>query len=85
MAYSNYERASALKDAHVGSDQLNATKRAHPNIHWRHEIVQTHKTTGTDELSFEQTVLQPLIDYGKEDAKAAIAERVVNEDLSFLQ
>ena len=65
MAYSNYERASAIKDAHVGSDQLEAVKRAHPHINWRHEIVQSVKTTGTDELSFEQTVLQPLIDYGK--------------------
>ena len=84
MAYSNYERASALKDAHVGGDQLEAVKRAHPHIHWRHEIVQSVKTTGTDELNFDQTVLQPLIDYGKQDAQTALAARAVNEDLTFL-
>ena len=84
FAYSNYSRAAALKDAHVGGDQLEAVKRSHPKIHWRHEIVQTVKMTGSDELSFEQTVLQPLIDDGKKDAQAAITSFAVNEDLTFL-
>jgi len=83
-AFSNYERAQAIKDAHVGGDQLEAIKRAHPKVQWRHEIVQSVKTNGTDEGSFEQKVLQPLIDYGKQDAKAHLASDGVNIDLTIL-
>ena len=80
-AYSNYERGKDLKDATVGSDQLDSTKRAHPNINFRHQIVLKQKTTGLDELSFEQTVLQPLIDIGKQDAKTALNMKSSESDL----
>ena len=38
-AWSNYERKSGLKGVYIGSDVLKATKRAHPDINWRHKII----------------------------------------------
>ena len=38
-AWTNYSRKSDLQSVYHGSDQLEATKRAHPKIHWRHHIV----------------------------------------------
>ena len=37
-ALDNFMRAHKLKSNYVGSDVVEAVKRAHPDIHWRHHI-----------------------------------------------
>lgn len=67
-----FERKKNLQGAYVGGDIVKATKRAHPHVHWRHDITQSEKATGTDELNFDPDVIGPLIEGGKNDAKHAI-------------
>lgn len=67
-AWVNYKRRADLQTVYHGSDTYTATKRAHPNINWRHHIVQTKKATGFDELTFDPKVTHPLIKGGKKDA-----------------
>ena len=75
-----------MKSANVGGDNLEATKRAHPNINWRYLLNQTNKASGMDELTFNAEILGGLIDGGKEDAKKAVQAHMVAQAAShFLQ
>ena len=64
-AYVNFKRKSDLKGVYHGGDTLSAVKRAHPDVNWRHHIIQTKKATGFDELTFDPDVTLPLIEGGK--------------------
>ena len=73
-----------MKSVYVGSDVFKSTKRAHPNVNWRHHIIQSKKTTGTSELDFDPKTTHPLIELGKEDAKNALHAMNMNAE-TFLQ
>ena len=62
-----------MKQVNIGSDRVEAVKRAHPKINWRHQIHQTTRATGFDELNFSPENVVPLIEGGKQDAKTALA------------
>ena len=51
-----------------------ATKRAHPDIHWRHLITESKedRVDYLDELDFENKTTVPLVNGGKAEAKKAI-------------
>jgi len=68
----NFRRQREINSAYHGTDTLESTKKFHPKINWRHDIIQSKKVGGFNELSFEQDVVQPLIATGKQDALQAL-------------
>ena len=71
-ALQNLARSKEIKNAYDGSDVIRAVKRAHPDIHFRHDIIQSKKVEGLDELNFAPEITKPLIETGKKDAKNAL-------------
>ena len=73
-AKSYFMRSSKIGRSYVGSDVISSTKRAHPDINWRHLITlsSSDRAEAFDELDFTNKTSVPLIKAGKADAKKAI-------------
>ena len=81
-AFKNLKRKRTLRNTYIGSDVIETVKRAHPDVHWRHSIVQTDKIEGADELNFSQEIVGPLIEGGKQDAKKALENMKMADDIA---
>ena len=71
-----------MHKANVGTDNIEAVKRAHPDINWRYLLNETNRATGMDELTFNAEILGRLIEGGKQDAKKAVE---ASDASNFLQ
>jgi len=77
---SNFLRSRNIKSAHNGGDALDEQIRSHPDIYWRHKIMEVDgHVTGMNELNFEPEITKPLQEQGKKDALAAIQKLKNNQ------
>ena len=75
-AIRNYERSMRLGKSYKGVDTIEAVKRAHPDINWRHliEANNAQRVNGLSELDFTTETTAPLIQAGKCEAMRGLAE-----------
>ena len=70
----NHQRSDRIAKSYQGTDAIEASKRAHPDIRWRHLITESNdlRVNGLDELDFSPETTRPLIEIGKCDALKTI-------------
>ena len=73
-AVENVLRSNQIGKSYVGGDVIEASKRAHPDINWRHLITETENkaATGLDMIDFMTETTNPLIEAGKASAKVGL-------------